>query len=83
MAVGMSETSASGPGDRPKLTEAEQAVLAALVAGRTPDDIAADQGVSITTVRTHIMRLHQKFGVTRTLDVVRIAIAAGETGSAR
>jgi DNA-binding CsgD family transcriptional regulator len=63
------------------LTETEVEVLRALVAGRTPDEIAADQGVAITTVRTHIMRLHQKFGVTRTLDVVRIALANRLTGN--
>ncbi len=71
----MQSESNTGPPDGPDLTEAERAVLAALVAGSTPADIAADQGVSITTVRTHIMRLHQKFGVTRTLDVVRLALA--------
>ena len=72
----MQQESNTGRSDRPALTEAEQAVLAALVAGRTPDEIASTQGVSITTVRTHIMRLHQKFGVTRTIDVVRLALAS-------
>lgn len=77
----MQHESNTGPPGQPRLTEAEQAVLAALIAGRTPDDIALDQGVSITTVRTHIQRLHQKFGVTRTLDVVRLAFASGFTAS--
>lgn len=73
----MQHGSNTGPPGQSGLTEAEQAVLAALIAGRTPDEIASAQGVSITTVRTHIMRLHQKFGVTRTLDVVRLALAGG------
>ena len=72
----MQQEQNSGPTDRPVLTEAEQAILAALVAGRTPDEIAANQGISISTVRTHIMRLHQKFGVRRTIDVVRLALAS-------
>lgn len=58
------------------LTEAEAAVLVALVDGQTPAEIAARKGVSLTTVRTHIARLHIKFGTTRTLDVVRIALNA-------
>jgi DNA-binding CsgD family transcriptional regulator len=73
----MQQEANTGPSDRPALTEAERSVLAALVAGRTPEEIAASQGVAITTVRTHIMRLHQKFGVNRTLDVVRLALARG------
>lgn len=60
-----------------KLTAAEGAVLAHLVDGRTPAEIAQRQNVSLATVRTHIARLHEKFGVTRTLDVVRLAMAAG------
>ena len=58
------------------LTEAEAAVLAELVDGLTPAEIATRKGVSLTTVRTHIARLHLKFGTTRTLDVVRIALNA-------
>lgn len=58
------------------LTAAESAVLDHLVEGRTPAEIADLQDVSLATVRTHIARLHEKFGVTRTLDVVRLALAA-------
>ena len=67
----------SGPTDRPALTDAERAILAALLDGLTPDEIASGQGIAITTVRTHIMRLHQKFGVNRTVDVIRLALQAG------
>jgi DNA-binding CsgD family transcriptional regulator len=79
MAVGMSGQEGRGPTDGAELTEAERAVLAALVAGQTPDEVAHHQGVSISTVRTHIMRLHQKFGVRRTIDVVRLALASSAT----
>lgn len=57
------------------LTASETAVLRLLVSGKTPQEVAREQRVSIATVRTHISRLHEKFGVGRTLDVVRIAIA--------
>ena len=33
------------------------------------------EAVSVSTVRTHIARLHEKYGVSRTLDVVRLAMA--------
>lgn len=69
----MSQEPASGL----NLTAAERAVLTHLVDGRTPAEIAQLQNVSLATVRTHIARLHEKFGVTRTLDVVRLALAAG------
>lgn len=59
---------------RHDLTHAESAVLRRLVDGLTPAEIAAVQSVSVATVRTHIARLHEKFGVSRTLDVVRLAM---------
>ncbi len=59
------------------LTQAETQVLDHLIAGLTPAEIAAAQGVSMATTRTHIARLHEKFGVGRTLDVVRLALAEG------
>lgn len=62
---------------RRDLTHAESAVLGHLVDGLTPAEIAAAQSVSVATVRTHIARLHEKFGVSRTLDVVRLALAEG------
>ncbi len=67
---------AAAPPDR-GLTQAELAVLEHLVAGLTPAEITGRQQVSLATVRTHIARLHEKFGVNRTLDVVRIAISEG------
>lgn len=60
-----------------RLTQAERSVLGYLVAGRTPGEIAVLEGVAISTVRTHVARLHEKFGASRTLDVVRMAIADG------
>ncbi len=71
-----SETGEPSPRSR-GLTAAEAAVLKLLVRGMTPLEIAQAQGVSIATIRTHIVRLHEKFGVRRTLDVVRLALADG------
>lgn len=58
------------------LTRAESEVLRELVEGRSPAAIAQRRAVSLATVRTHVARLHEKFGVTRTLDVVRLVLAA-------
>jgi DNA-binding CsgD family transcriptional regulator len=58
------------------LTAAERGVLEALMAGRTPAETARVLDVSLTTVRTHIARLHEKFGVGRTIDVIRLALQA-------
>lgn len=60
--------------ERYGLTVAEGVVLALLVDGKTPAEIAELQSVTLPTVRTHIARLHEKFGVARTLDVVRLAL---------
>lgn len=64
-----------GAAARRGLTAAEMIVLANLIEGITPAEIARKQAVSIATVRTHIARLHDKYGVHRTLDLVRIALA--------
>jgi DNA-binding CsgD family transcriptional regulator/PAS domain-containing protein len=60
-----------------RLTAAETGVLSHLLKGLSPVEIAALQGVSLPTVRTHVAHLHEKFGVRRTIDVVRIALAEG------
>lgn len=61
------------------LTHAESAVLEQLLAGLTPQEIADRQSVTLPTVRTHIARLHEKFGVKRTLDLVRLVMVAGRS----
>jgi DNA-binding CsgD family transcriptional regulator len=45
------------------LTSAERRVLADLLHERTPREIAAAHGVSLTTVRTQIVSIRAKFGV--------------------
>lgn len=45
------------------LTKAEITVMAGLLKGMTLQDISAEQGVSINTVRTHLRQVCQKLGV--------------------
>lgn len=59
------------------LTRREQAVLAALMSGRTADRIARDEVVSITTVRSHIRSLLSKLGVHSQVAAVGLAHRAG------
>lgn len=44
------------------LTPTEESVLLGLCRGRQPADIAADQGVAISTIRTHVNALRVKTG---------------------
>ena len=45
------------------LTEREKQIAAALVAGRTDQEIADACCISVTTVRTHVKHIFRKFGV--------------------
>jgi DNA-binding NarL/FixJ family response regulator len=69
--------------DFEELTPREAQVLAALMDGRSADQIAVDWVVSITTVRSQIRSLLQKLGVNSQLSAVALARKAGwtQTGS--
>lgn len=54
------------------LSQAETDLAVALDLGRTLADIAADRGVSITTVRTQLYALMAKLDVNRQTDLVRL-----------
>lgn len=54
------------------LTATESRVLAAVGASQTPDEIAAELGVSVTTVRSHLARLFDKTGCRRQAELVRL-----------
>ncbi|WP_067817649.1 helix-turn-helix domain-containing protein [Nocardia inohanensis] len=55
-----------------RLTMTELTVLQRLPSGRTAQEIAADLGVSINTVKTHLRAIYAKFGVgSRTAALVR------------
>jgi DNA-binding CsgD family transcriptional regulator len=55
-----------------ELTPAETRVLAALGRGSTPADIAHEQGVKISTVRTQITAIRQKTGTSTIGALVRL-----------
>ncbi|CAG2139641.1 hypothetical protein LMG31506_02145 [Cupriavidus yeoncheonensis] len=56
-----------------KITAAEARVLAALMAGHTPAQFAAQNGLSENTVRTHITNLKGKMNCRRVVELVKLA----------
>lgn len=60
-----------------RLTAAECEVLALLLRGSTPAEIAATRGVAVSTVRTQLKRLFAKSGTRRQADLVRCALRGG------
>jgi diguanylate cyclase (GGDEF)-like protein len=58
------------------LTSREQAVLAALMDGKTAEVIAKEHNVSVATIRTQIRAVLQKLGVKSQLAAVALAIRA-------
>ncbi len=54
------------------MTPAEAGVAIALETGSTPTSFAAENGVSITTVRTQVQNAMRKAGVNRQVDLVRV-----------
>ena len=59
------------------LSSREGEVLAALMKGRTADEIAQSEYVSLATVRTHIRSILRKLGVNSQLAAVVLAQQAG------
>lgn len=59
------------------LTPSETRVLVALLDGKSPRAIAANQGVGMPTVRTHLHRLFDKTGTSGQTDLVRLATSFG------
>ncbi len=61
----------------PALTETQQRILGQLPSGRTTQQIAADLGVSINTVKTHLRGIYAKLGVNSRTDVLAEARRSG------
>jgi DNA-binding NarL/FixJ family response regulator len=59
------------------LTRREQEILAALMDGKRPKEIAAEAYVGVGTVRSQIKTIHQKLGVSSQLAAVALARMAG------
>lgn len=58
------------------LTGAEARVLERLVAGLTPENIAAANGVALSTVRSQIRSIHAKMGCTNQVELVQRVLAS-------
>ena len=54
------------------LTAAEIRVCEHLTRGRTPNEVAEDLGVSLSTVKTHMARIFSKMDVSRQADLVAL-----------
>lgn len=63
--------------DLGRLTRREHEVLAGLVAGQAPKEIAAALGVAVPTVRTQIRQLFAKLGVNSQRAAVAVALRSG------
>ena len=59
------------------LTAREDQVLRHLIDGRSPKQIARDEGISVSTVRGHIDRVLAKLGVSSQREALAAARAAG------
>lgn len=58
--------------DLAHLTEREREVVFAICEGGSNEAIAERLYVALPTLRTHLMRIHQKLGVKSKADVVRV-----------
>jgi two-component system, NarL family, nitrate/nitrite response regulator NarL len=67
------ERSRALPDGLDRLTARESAVLAALVEGKTAEEIASEQFVALSTVRSHIRSILMKLGVNSQLAAVAMA----------
>ncbi len=54
------------------LTPAEARVAELIASGRSPEEAAADLGIALSTARHHVKRAHEKLGIRRQADLVRI-----------
>jgi two-component system, NarL family, response regulator LiaR len=59
------------------LTSRQAEVLQRLVAGGNPATIAADMGLSVHTIRTHVKRILRRLGVHTSLEAVTVARRGG------
>ena len=62
-----------------RLTAKERGVLAGLMEGHSAEEIAAGEGVALSTVRTHVKSILAKLGVSSQLAAVARAREAGWT----
>ncbi len=56
-----------------ELTESENAVARAVVAGRSNKEIAAERGVSVKTIANQLRAIYEKLGVASRFELVALA----------
>ena len=71
----------SRPVDNHDITARERDVLTALVRGLSYKEVAADLGISLETVRTHIKSLYRKLQVSNVAEAVSRALRTGLVSS--
>lgn len=59
------------------LTPRERDVLEAVCLGRSDEEIAADEYRSVNTIRRHLKSIRGKIGVTRTTQLIAMALHMG------
>ncbi|MEX6725662.1 helix-turn-helix transcriptional regulator [Sphingosinicellaceae bacterium M-36] len=64
------------------LTRTESVVAAALGRGASPEEIAADMGIGLATVRSHLKRILAKTGTHRQAEAAALLARSVATGSA-
>lgn len=63
--------------ERPALTEREMQVLHLIAAGRSAPDIAKELVLSTATVKSHLLTLYEKLGVSERAHAVAVAMRRG------
>jgi two-component system nitrate/nitrite response regulator NarL len=71
------ELRARSPGGRGRLTERELQVLTGIAAGRSAGDIARELHLATPTVKTYLLRLYSKLGVSERAAAVAQAMRDG------
>jgi len=67
------EAALDDPADRPRLTRREEEVLRSIAEGKTTNKIAEELFVSIHTIETHRRNLMQKFSVSNSAALIKMA----------
>lgn len=66
------------------LTATESQVAVALAMGKSVTDIANEKGGKVSTARFHVKRIHDKLGLSRQADLIRLVLSLGDApGSQR
>ena len=65
------------------LTATESRVAVALAMGKSVTEIANEKGQKVSTARFHVKRIHNKLGLTRQMDLIRLVLSLGDAPGSR